>query len=249
MPGTGHGHSSISSILSSPHGKRAAASSSGSPDSKRPKTENLDLGGFDTNPANLEMSNPAGDKQAKAEEIKAEGNAKLAAKDYASAEQLYSQAIDICPDIEAYYTNRALARANLRKFDLASEDCMAALRINPKSARAYGRLGSAMFQAEKFRDSRDAYLKALELDAENATYKQGLAAAEAKLKPVVTSSVEDTVGAIDKILSSAMSSNGAVPAVSVNNTNADMGIGLGRSMRAKQVCYISAQFAPLSRCE
>jgi tetratricopeptide (TPR) repeat protein len=189
------------------------------------------------------MPSSPGDRQAKAEEIKAEGNEKLAAKDYVSAEDLYSQAIDLCPEIEAYYTNRALARTNLKKFDLASEDCMAALRINPKSARAYGRLGSAMFQAEKFNDSREAYAKALEFDAENATYKQGMAAAEAKLKPVITKGVDDTAGAIQNMLSSALSSNGAATApVSVNDKNADMGVGLSRSMRAKQVRHAGQPF-------
>ena len=174
-----------------------------------------------------------------AEEIKAEGNAKLASKDFASAEDLYSQAISLCPDNEAYYTNRALARTNLKKFDAAAEDCYAALRINPGSARAYGRLGSAMFQAARFSESRDAYEKALEIDRGNSTYQHGLQAAEAKLKPVVTSGINDTAGAIAQILSAAAGSSKSAPAISVNDKNADMGVGLGRSMRAKQVVILS----------
>lgn len=175
------------------------------------------------------------DHKSKAEEIKAEGNAKLASKDFESAEELYSQAISLCSENETYFTNRALARTNLKKFDAAADDCMAALRINPGSARAYGRLGSAMFQAAKFSESRDAYVKALELDPGNATYQQGLQAAESKLRPVVTSGVHDTAGAIANLLSSAAGSSKSASSVSVNDKNADMGVGLGRSMRAKQV--------------
>ena len=175
------------------------------------------------------------DPKLEAENIKSEGNAKLALKDFASAEELYSRAIDLCPDNETYYTNRALARTNLKKFDSAAEDCYAALKINPGSARAYGRLGSAMFQAGKFSESRDAYVKALDLDKGNATYTQGLQAAEAKLKPVLTSELEDTTGAIAKALASAAAPENNASAISVNNKDADMGVGLGRSMRAKQV--------------
>ena len=185
--------------------------------------------------AKLDCGMAEQDPKLQAEGIKAEGNAKLASKDFASAEELYSRAIDLCPENETYYTNRALARTNLKKFDSAAEDCYAALKINPGSARAYGRLGSAMFQAGKFSESRDAYVKALDLDKGNATYTQGLQAAEAKLKPVLTSGLEDTAGAIAKVLASAAATENKAPAVSVNNKHADMGVGLGRSMRAKQV--------------
>jgi hypothetical protein len=45
-----------------------------------------------------------------AEELKLQANALVASKDYAGAEAIYTQAIDLCPSIEALWTNRALAR-------------------------------------------------------------------------------------------------------------------------------------------
>jgi hypothetical protein len=50
------------------------------------------------------------DAAARAEAFKIEANALLSSKDYAGAERLYTQAIELCPQVEAYWTNRALAR-------------------------------------------------------------------------------------------------------------------------------------------
>jgi hypothetical protein len=50
------------------------------------------------------------DAAAQAEAIKTEANTLLSSKDYAGAEKLYTQAIELCPHVEAYWTNRALAR-------------------------------------------------------------------------------------------------------------------------------------------
>jgi hypothetical protein len=50
------------------------------------------------------------DATTRAETIKVEANALLSSKDYVGAERLYTQAIELCPQVEAYWTNRALAR-------------------------------------------------------------------------------------------------------------------------------------------
>ncbi|EKX38189.1 hypothetical protein GUITHDRAFT_77404, partial [Guillardia theta CCMP2712] len=109
------------------------------------------------------MSEPE-DKAAQAEGFKLRGNELLNQKDYAGAEEFYSKAISLNPQVEAYFTNRSLVRTNLRKFEEAIEDGRAALSINPLSAKAHGRIGSASFQAGDYKLSVSSYRSALEID-------------------------------------------------------------------------------------
>ncbi len=170
----------------------------------------------------------------RAEALKVEGNAFLSAKDYARAEECYSQAIALDPMVEAFYTNRCLVRTNLRKFDAAISDCHAALKLNPRSARAYGRLGSAHFQAGNFALSAEAYQSALQLETGNATYQQGLDAAQAELRgPTATGAgAGDTVSQLQSILNAAAAGPTSAKATSVHDCAADMTVGMARSARA-----------------
>ncbi len=54
----------------------------------------------------------------------------------------FSRAIECNPKVGAFYVNRAQATLALRRFDLARDDLIAALRINPKDERAQGMLSS-----------------------------------------------------------------------------------------------------------
>ena len=181
------------------------------------------------------MSEPE-DKAAQAEAFKLRGNELLNQKDYAGAEEFYSKAISLNPEVEAYFTNRSLVRTNLRKFEQAIEDGRAALSINPLSAKAHGRIGSASFQAGDYKLSVSSYRSALEIDPANATYQKGLEAAEAKLKGSFDmNSVAGTASAIDSILAAAASQPSKAQTESVNDSKADFGVGMARSARAKKL--------------
>ena len=59
---------------------------------------------------------------------------------YQAAISAYTDAIETKNDEPAFYTNRAIAFIKLENFAKAQEDCKAALRVNPKFAKAYNRL-------------------------------------------------------------------------------------------------------------
>ena len=142
------------------------------------------------------------DDKARAEALKVEGNAFLKAKDYASAESCYTQALALDPSVEAFYTNRCLVRTHQRKFDAAIADCRAALQLNPRSAKAYGRMGSTQFQAGRYALSVEAYQSALSIEPGNTTYQQGLEVAEGALAGP-TAAAPDTVSQLQSIIKAA----------------------------------------------
>lgn len=80
-----------------------------------------------------------------------------------------------------YYCNRAAAYSRLEKHDQAIADCKVAIRLDPTYGKAYGRLGIAYSNLNRFKDARIAYARALELDPANAMYETNLKLAEEKM--------------------------------------------------------------------
>lgn len=52
----------------------------------------------------------------------------------------YNEAIKLNRD-PIYFCNRAAAYCRLEQYDLAIQDCRTALALDPKYAKAYGRMG------------------------------------------------------------------------------------------------------------
>lgn len=173
----------------------------------------------------------------RAEELKVEGNAFLKDKNYVRAEECYTRAIALDPNVEAFYTNRSLVRANLGKYDEAVQDCLDCLKVNPRSARAYGRMASAQFKAGKYAESMEAYEAALQIDPGNETYRQGLEAASSNVNgraasPDLGARSGDTVSQLQSILTAAAAGATSAQVKSVHENSADMTIGMARSARA-----------------
>jgi len=120
-------------------------------------------------------------RKASAEAKKAEGNAKLSARDFAAAVALYGEAIELDPSNAIYYANRAAAHTHLRDHAAAVTDCKAAIARDPSYVKAYSRLGLAHFSQGQYKEAVEAYKKAAELEPANATVKESLKIAEQKL--------------------------------------------------------------------
>jgi len=56
----------------------------------------------------------------------------------------FSRAIDCNPRVPQFYTNRAQATLELHRFDLARDDLLAALKLNPSDEKAQRMLDSLM---------------------------------------------------------------------------------------------------------
>ena len=72
----------------------------------------------------------------KAKILKELGNTAMKKKEYDEAEKWYSQAIDKNPGLKTLWTNRAICRNAMKKYEEAISDCDSALSIDPKFAKS-----------------------------------------------------------------------------------------------------------------
>ncbi|KAJ3260303.1 hypothetical protein HK103_000938 [Boothiomyces macroporosus] len=119
-----------------------------------------------------------------AEDLKSQGNKLLATKNYAEAIVKYTEAIEADDTNAVYYSNRAAAYSQQGNHELAAQDAKQALKINPDYSKAYSRLGHAEYCLGNYQAAVDAYTKGSEMEPNNASIKQSLAAAQQKLGSV-----------------------------------------------------------------
>ncbi|GJP37307.1 hypothetical protein CLOM_g21733 [Closterium sp. NIES-68] len=119
----------------------------------------------------------------RADELKAQGNAAMSAKQYEEALTLYSKAISLCGGTNAiYYANRAAAQHQLGNYMAAAEDSKRAIAVDPSYSKAYSRLGHAYKALGRHHEAiEEGFKKALQLDPSNATHKENLKAAKRRL--------------------------------------------------------------------
>lgn len=134
---------------------------------------------------------PSEQEKAQAEQFKNEGNSLLAQGRYEQAIEKYSAAIAINGQSAIYFTNRAIARINLKKWKDAAEDCKSAINCDASYAKAHYRLGQAYSAMSLHSDAVDSYKIALDLTRNdpsmNQTIRQQLEAERSKLRPANTS--------------------------------------------------------------
>lgn len=96
------------------------------------------------------------DKQA-SEALKSKGNAAMAAKDYPSAIDLYTQALALNPNNAVFLSNRAAAHSAAKDHASARTDAEAAVALDPAYTKAWSRLGLARFALGDAKGAMDAY--------------------------------------------------------------------------------------------
>jgi small glutamine-rich tetratricopeptide repeat-containing protein alpha len=129
---------------------------------------------------------------AEADELKAQGNRAMSAKDYAGAAKLYTRAIEMGvgagvagaenPNAHIYYGNRAAARLHLKEFAEAEDDCRRALALRPDYAKVHSRLGTALLSQNKLEEAAQSLRRALELAPDNASARTNLEDVERRQK-------------------------------------------------------------------
>ena len=93
------------------------------------------------------------DAKERAEALKAEGNAHFQAGRNAEAVEKYNEAIELNPEVPAYYTNRAFCHLKMENHGLAIADATVALELDKTFVKAYYRRGSAYFALGKYKDA------------------------------------------------------------------------------------------------
>ncbi|CAH0487610.1 unnamed protein product [Peronospora farinosa] len=137
------------------------------------------------------------EKEAKAEELKAEGNAALSRQDYEGAAKLYREALQLSadgPSSHIYHSNLAAALMYLGKYSEVIDHCEQSISLKPAYVKAYSRMGSAQVQLNDLDGAIDTFRRGLEVDSTNAACCDGLADAERKRRQVQTTPAAPTPG-------------------------------------------------------
>ncbi|KAG0238867.1 Serine/threonine-protein phosphatase 5 [Actinomortierella wolfii] len=90
---------------------------------------------------------------AKANLIKEEANKLFANKKYEEAIEKYTEAIELNPNVAAYYANRAFCNTKLENYGLAIEDGDKAIEVDPKYAKGYYRRGVGKYALSRFKEA------------------------------------------------------------------------------------------------
>eukprot|EP00866_Antonospora_locustae_P001518 jgi/Antlo1/1518/403 len=101
-----------------------------------------------------------------ARQKKEQGNAEYKKGNYLEAIESYTEAIAADPFDEILYSNRAAAYAMLKINDQGIEDCLMAVKLNPRFAKAYIRLGD-FYSETDYETSYKYYKKAQLLEPNN----------------------------------------------------------------------------------
>lgn len=103
-----------------------------------------------------------------AEQSKNEGNTFYKGGEYRKSLELYSKAIELCPNTAAYYGNRAAAYMMIKKFKEAIEDSRAAIAIDPNFVKGFIREGKSLLALGDYKSAIRSFQKVKELDPANA---------------------------------------------------------------------------------
>ncbi|QDS74453.1 hypothetical protein FKW77_006478 [Venturia effusa] len=135
--------------------------------------------------------------KAEAEKFKSQGNAAIQKKDYASAIDLYTKALDLNPLHPIYLSNRAAAYSGAGKHEEAKNDAEMAVAADPTFAKAWSRLGLAKFALGDAKGSMEAYQKGIDAEGQggSAAMRKGYETAKQKVEENGDDVDEDAVGA------------------------------------------------------
>jgi small glutamine-rich tetratricopeptide repeat-containing protein alpha len=134
------------------------------------------------------------DQKKQAEALKSKGNAAMAQKDYATAIDLYTQALDIYPGNAVYLSNRAAAHSAARDHASAKADAEAATTIDPNYTKAWSRLGLARFALGDAKGAMEAYKQGIEHEGNGGSdaMKKGYETAKRRVEELELDEVDSS---------------------------------------------------------
>jgi small glutamine-rich tetratricopeptide repeat-containing protein alpha len=121
----------------------------------------------------------------------------MAAKDYPTAIDLYTQALALHPGNAVFLSNRAAAHSAARDHESARADAEAAVAVDPKYTKAWSRLGLARFALGDAKGSMEAYRKGIEAEGNGGSeaMKKGFETAKRRVEELEAEEQESPRGA------------------------------------------------------
>ncbi|EPX70975.1 chaperone activator Sti1 [Schizosaccharomyces octosporus yFS286] len=114
-----------------------------------------------------------------AEDLKAKGNAAFAQKDYKTAIDYFSQAIQLDGNNHILYSNRSACYASVKDYKNALEDATKCTDIKHDWAKGWSRKGAALHGLGDLTAAKAAFEEGLKFDSNNAQLLNGLKSVEA----------------------------------------------------------------------
>lgn len=96
-----------------------------------------------------------------ASQLKDEGNVAFGEEKWDEAIALFTQAIEIDPDNEIFYSNRSAAYMKVDSISKALHDAEKAIELNPNFVKGYNRLGVALQGLKRFDQAVDTFMKGM----------------------------------------------------------------------------------------
>ena len=115
----------------------------------------------------MSIKSESDEKKKKAKECKENGNKSFQKKKYEEAENFYSEGLQLHPGFRQLWTNRAICRNTMRKFDEAISDCDSALSIDPKCSKSIIQKGNAHLSSGNHDQARSCFESLRELGEES----------------------------------------------------------------------------------
>jgi hypothetical protein len=115
---------------------------------------------------------------------KNEGNKAFSKGKYHSAIEAFTKAIACNPDEAVYYSNRSAAYEKVGDYQRALKDANKTVELKRGWAKGWGRKAIAHFKLGELSQAIIAFREALDLEPENAQFKQHIQEAEALLRDV-----------------------------------------------------------------
>jgi DnaJ family protein C protein 8 len=120
------------------------------------------------------MATPSESWQVEAANLKSQGDAAFASKEYETAINHYTSAISLDDNNHVLFSNRCACHQALSNKSKALKDAEKIVELKPDWAKGWGRLGVARFALTRYEGAVEAYGKGLKLDAANKVCLEGL---------------------------------------------------------------------------
>ncbi|KAL4951385.1 hypothetical protein BDW69DRAFT_39632 [Aspergillus filifer] len=134
-----------------------------------------------------------------ADALKAEGNKAFSAKDYPTAIDKFTQAIELDSNNHVLYSNRSAVYAAQQKYEQALTDAEKAIEIKPDWSKGHQRKGAAARGLGDLLSAHDAYEEALRLEPGNTQAKSGFEAVKRAINAEATGDGADPSGGLGNI--------------------------------------------------